>query len=327
VAILVTGGAGYVGSHTVRLLSEKGYEVVVLDTLATGHRRAVCGGELVVGDVRDDALVARLIKDHHVTAVAHFAGLKAPHESMQDPGRYFRENVGATAELIGTLDRVGVRRFVFSSSCAVYGSPLSLPVGEADPLRPESPYGESKRMVEQILAWFDRCRDFRSVSLRYFNAAGASLDGKIGEDWTTTGNLIPVAIKAACGAGNPLEIFGSDYPTPDGTAIRDYVHVVDLAKAHFRALSYLEAKDASTVLNLGTGRGSSVGEIVREVERVSGRPVPATLAPRRPGDPAALWADNQRAREVLDWNPQYSLGEIIETAWGWHSTHLDGYGS
>jgi UDP-glucose-4-epimerase GalE len=324
-AILVTGGAGYVGSHTVRLLSEQGHEVVVLDTLVTGHRSAVCGARLVVGDIRDDALVGQLVKEHDLTAVVHFAGVKVPHDSMRDPGRYFEDNVGATAKFLATLDRLGVRHLVFSSTCAVYGNPPSVPVCETHPLRPESPYGESKRMVEQMLAWFDRCRDFRSVSLRYFNAAGASLDGHIGEDWRATSNLIPVAIRAVCGRGSPLQIFGSDYPTPDGTAIRDYVHVVDLARAHVQALSYLQTGSASIVLNLGTGRGSSVVEVVEELERVCGQPVPMSRSPRRPGDPAALWADNRQARQVLHWKPQFGLTEIVESAWAWHSTHLDGF--
>ena len=318
-AVLVTGGAGYVGSHTVRRLQGDGRDVVVLDSLEHGHRSAVLGAELVVGDVRDAELVGSLVREHRVDAVIHFAAYKAPGESMVDPGRYFDNNVGATLALLRVLDRAGVSQFVFSSTCAVYGTPERAPVDEDHPLGPESPYGESKRLVEDALGWFDRCRGLRSVRLRYFNAAGASLDGRIGEDWSVTTNLVPLALKATLGEGPALSIYGTDYPTPDGTAIRDYIHVLDLADAHVRALDHLGAGGDSVTLNLGTGRGSSVRMVLDEIGRVAGRPVPAAAAPRRPGDPVAVWADNTRARQTLSWTPRYGLAEIIETAWGWHS--------
>jgi UDP-glucose 4-epimerase len=209
----------------------------------------------------------------------------------------------------------------------VYGTPTTVPVDESHPLNPESPYGESKRMVEQMLRWYDVCRGLRSVSLRYFNAAGASFDARIGEDWSATTNLIPVAMRAACHRGDPLHIFGDDYPTPDGTGVRDYIHVIDLADAHARALDYLKADGATTVLNLGTGVGSSVLEIIAALEKASSQPVPAVQSPRRPGDPSAVWADNTKARRTLGWEPRYGLDDIVATAWKWHSTHLDGYQS
>lgn len=326
-AVLVTGGAGYVGSHTVRRLREAGRSVVVLDTLELGHPEAVSGTDLVVGDVRDAALVEAVIRAHDVDAVIHFAAYKAPGDSVADPARYFDNNVGATLALLRTLDGLGVGRFVFSSTCAVYGTPSISPVDEDHPLRPESPYGESKRMVEEALGWLDRCREFRSVRLRYFNAAGASPDARIGEDWTVTTNLIPLAVKATLGRAPELRIFGTDYPTPDGTAIRDYIHVLDLADAHLKALEHLEGGGESITVNVGTGRGTSVLEVVAELERVAGRPVPAVEAARRPGDPVEVWADNTRARRALGWTPAYGLRDIIDTAWRWHSTHPDGYGS
>lgn len=326
-AVLVTGGAGYVGSHTVRRLREAGRSVVVVDTLELGHPGAVLDADLVVGDVRDAALVGTVVRAHHVDAVIHFAAYKAPGASVADPARYFDNNVGATLALLRTLDGLGVRRFVFSSTCAVYGTPSVSPVAEDHPLHPESPYGESKRMVEDALVWFDRCREFRSARLRYFNAAGASSDARIGEDWSVTTNLIPLAVKATLGRAPELRILGTDYPTPDGTAIRDYIHVLDLADAHVKALEHLEGGGESITLNLGTGRGTSVREVLAELERVAGRPVPMVEAARRLGDPVEVWADTTRARQALGWTPAYGLGDIIETAWQWHSTHPDGYGS
>jgi UDP-glucose 4-epimerase len=326
-AILVTGGAGYIGSHTVRLLVERGDEVVVLDSLETGYREAVLDADLIVGDTRDQPLVARILAERNVDSVIHFAAHKAPGESMQDPGKYFDNNVAGALTLLQAMDEAGVRNFVFSSTCAVYGTPTKVPVDESHPLNPESPYGESKRMVEQMLRWYDVCRGLGSVSLRYFNAAGASFDARIGEDWSATTNLIPVAMRAACHRGEPLQIFGDDYPTPDGTGVRDYIHVIDLADAHARALDYLKAGGATTVLNLGTGVGSSVLEIIAALEKASSQPVPAVQSPRRPGDPSAVWADNTNARRTLGWEPQYRLDDIVATAWKWHSTHLDGYQS
>lgn len=320
--VMVTGGAGYIGSHTVKALRARGEDVVVLDSLEFGSRDAVGDAPFVQGDVADDALVAKLIDGHHVDAIVHFAAYKAAGESFEKPGRYFLNNVGGSTKLFETAQKSGVGLVVFSSTCAVYGTPTTVPVGEDAPVSPESPYGESKALVERILGWYDRCLGVRSVSLRYFNAAGAAMDGTLGEDWTLSLNLVPVAMKALLGAGPPLRIFGSDYPTPDGSAIRDYIHVDDLADAHLRALDYLRQGNASTAINLGTGTGSSVREVLSAAERASGRPVPTEDSPRRPGDPIALWADNTKARELLGWSTRYDLDDIVASAWSWHSSHI-----
>jgi UDP-glucose 4-epimerase len=325
VSVLVTGGAGYIGSHTVRELVEGGRDVVVLDNLEHGFAAAVGDVPLVVGDVRDRALVDKTVAEHGVDAVVHFAAYKAPGESMADPGRYFENNTCGSLALLEALVAAGVERFVFSSTCAVYGTPSVLPVAEDHPLGPESPYGESKAMVEQMLRWFDACHGLRSVSLRYFNASGAADDGAIGEDWSATTNLIPLAMKAALGHRPPLEVFGLDYPTPDGSAIRDYVHVVDLSRAHVLALEHLEAGGSSEVVNLGTGVGSSVLEVVAAAERAGGVQVPWTASPRRPGDPVAVYASYARAASVLGWAPTRGLDEIVASAWRWHSTHPHGH--
>jgi UDP-glucose-4-epimerase GalE len=325
--ILVTGGAGYIGSHAVRLLREQGRDVVVLDNMEFGHRAAVGDTPLVEADIADDEAVTRVVDHYHVDAVLHFAGYKAAGESMEKPGRYFSNNVSKSAALIESLQRAGVTRVVFSSSSAVYGTPERVPVGESAPIRPESPYGESKAIVERVLSWYDKCHSLRSVSLRYFNAAGAWPDGSIGEDWTFTLNLIPLVLKAAAGRRDAVQVFGTDYPTPDGTAIRDYVHVVDLADAHIKALEYLEAGGATGAINLGTGVGSSVLEVLAAAERVIGQPVPHGLTGRRSGDPVALYSDTRMANEILGWKARSGLDEIVASAWAWHSTHLDGYAS
>jgi UDP-glucose-4-epimerase GalE len=324
-AVLVTGGAGYIGSHTVRLLAERGRQVVAFDSLEFGHAAAVGEVPLVVGDVGDEQAVRSAVKTYGIDAVVHFAAYKSPAESMSKPQLYFGNNVAKSAILLETLEAAGVTRVVFSSTCAVYGTPDDVPVGESAPIRPESPYGESKAITERVLSWYGRCTDLQSVSLRYFNAAGAWPDGSIGEDWTMTINLIPLLMKAVLGRRGPLEVYGTDYPTPDGTAIRDYVHVVDLADAHVKALEYLEGGGASTVVNLGTGVGSSVLEVLTAAESVTGQTVPHELVGRRPGDPVALYADNRHAEEVLGWSAEAGLTEILASAWAWHSTHLDGY--
>jgi UDP-glucose 4-epimerase len=318
--VLVTGGAGYIGSHTARLLGSLGADVVILDTLELGHRGATLGAPLVVGDVADAALVAATCRDYGVTECVHFAAYKNAGESVHAPEKYFANNVAGTLGLLEGLRAAGVGRLVFSSTCAVYGTPTHLPVAEDHPLGPESPYGESKRMVEQMLAWYDRCHGLRSVALRYFNAAGASSDGVIGEDWTLTGNLVPVVMKATLGMAPPVQVFGTDYPTPDGTAIRDYIHVEDLADAHVKALEWLRAGGGSEVVNLGTGVGSSVREVLAMTERVAGRPVPHVEVARRLGDPVAVYADNRKAAEVLGWKPRHDLASIIASAWAWHAS-------
>lgn len=296
--------------------------MVVLDSLEFGSREAVGDTPLIEGDIADETLVAKLIADHSVEEIVHFAAYKAAGESFEKPGRYFYNNVGGSTKLIDSARKAGVQSVVFSSSCAVYGTPQTVPVAEDCPINPESPYGESKAQVERILYWFERCLGLRSVSLRYFNAAGAAMDGSLGEDWTFSMNLVPAAMKALLGAGPPLKIFGTDYPTHDGTAIRDYIHVDDLADAHLKALDYLRAGRSSTAVNLGTGTGSSVREVLAAAERAAGRPVPSQEADRRPGDPIALWADNTRARKLLGWSSRYDLDDIVKSAWSWHSTHL-----
>ncbi|MGE0877091.1 MAG: UDP-glucose 4-epimerase GalE [Acidimicrobiia bacterium] len=324
-AILVTGGAGYIGSHTVKLLRERAREVVVLDSMEFGHRAAISDVPLVVGDIADGRLVADTVEQYGVDAVIHFAAYKAAGESMSMPERYFHNNVAGTAALLDALRKAGVERFVFSSTCAVYGTPEHVPVAEDHRTNPESPYGESKYLVERMLRWYDECHGFRSVALRYFNAAGAAMDGSIGEDWTITLNLVPLVMKAALEKVPAISVFGTDYETPDGTAIRDYIHVDDLADAHIRALEYLEQGGTSTVFNLGTGTGSSVREVIDTAKKVSGVHIPVNEVGRRAGDPVRIYADSTKAREVLGWVPVYTLEQIVESAWRWHSSHPDGY--
>ena len=323
--ILVTGGAGYIGSHTTALLRARGDFVVVLDSLELGYVQAIGDAPLVVGNTRDGALVRQVIGDHKLEAVIHFAAYKAAGESMTNPAKYFENNVQGSLQLMEAACQAGVRQFVFSSTASVYGTPSTLPVREGDELRPENPYGESKLIVERMLKWFGTCHGLRSVSLRYFNAAGAALDGENGEDPRYVQNLIPVVMKVATGRAPTLRVFGTDYPTPDGTGIRDYIHVLDLAEAHARALDFLAAGKASDVFNVGTGQGASVREVLDHSRRISGVDIAADFVARRPGDPAAVYADNRKAREVLGWSPRYGLEEIIQTAWRWHHRHPDGF--
>jgi UDP-glucose-4-epimerase GalE len=324
--VLVTGGAGYIGSHTVRMLRDRGHDVVVLDSMELGHPAALLGADYVQGDIRDAGRVTELCRDRGVTQVVHFAAYKNVGESMERPEKYWRNNVGGTVELVeGTL-AAGVREIVFSSSCSVQGNPPSVPANEDAPYAPESVYAETKTMVEKILGWYGVTSGLRAVSLRYFNAAGASEDALIGEDWTHSLNLVPIVMKATLGRRPPVQVFGNDYPTPDGTAIRDYIHVEDLADAHVRALSYLADGKPTTALNVGTGVGSSVMEVIHAAERASGREVPYEIAPRRAGDPVATYADPTRIRATLGWTASRDLDQIVTSAWRWHSTHLDGYG-
>jgi UDP-glucose-4-epimerase GalE len=325
--VLITGGAGYIGSHTVRLLQAHGRDVVVLDTLEMGYQEALLGAPLVQGDIADAEVIRRLVGEHDVTSVIHFAAYKNAGESMHDPGKYFANNVAGTAALLRALEGTPVASFVFSGSCSVYGTPEELPVSEAAPLHPESPYGQSKLIGEQMLRWYGDRRGLRWMSLRYFNAAGASADGVIGEDPSQSLNLIPVVMKATLGLRPPLQVFGTDFPTADGSATRDYIHVDDLASGHLLALEHLERGGASGAVNLGTGTGSSVRQVIDATERITGRTVPAEYVARRAGDPAAVWADNGLATELLGWTPKYGLDEIIESAWRWHSSRPTGYAS
>jgi UDP-glucose-4-epimerase GalE len=319
---LVTGGAGYIGSHTVQALRRAGRDVVVLDTLEKSSRRAVGDVPRVVGDIADADLVAATVAEHGVTGCVHFAAYKSVGESMLDPGRYYRNNVAGTAALVEALLGAGVGRLVFSSTCATYGTPAVLPVDEATPVAPDSVYGESKLVVERLLAWYGRLKPLQSVSLRYFNAAGAAADGSIGEDWSHSTNLVPVAMKAVLGAGPPVQVFGDDYDTPDGTGVRDYIHVEDLAEAHVRALEHLEGGGGTTILNLGTGTGSSVTQVLDATARAAGRPVPHEVVARRPGDVPAIWADPAAAERVLGWRATRGLDEIVGSAYRWHASQL-----
>jgi UDP-glucose-4-epimerase len=323
--ILVSGGAGYIGSHTVRELTARGHQVIVLDTLEFGNKQSLLGIPLIQGDTANGALLDKIFTEERPDAVMHFAAYKAAGESMTHPAQYFRNNVSGTLSLLEAMLRHDCRYFVFSSSCAVFGTPKELPVTEKAPFHPESVYGETKLMVETMLRWFDKTTNLRSISLRYFNASGASLDNKIGEDWTVTTNLVPLVMKAAVGKTAAIKIFGTDYPTKDGTAIRDYIHVVDLAVAHVKAIEHVAETNESTSYNLGTGIGSTVKEVVDTAKRISGVDFKVELAPRRAGDPVAIWADSSKAQRELGWTAKYGLEEIVSSAWRWHSTHPDGY--
>ncbi len=323
--VLVCGGAGYVGSHTVRRLIEAGHEVVVLDNLTTGHRAAVADAQLVVADLVDDAAVASVLREYRPDVVMHFAARCYVGESVRQPLAYYRNNVGATTTLLTGMVEAGVERFVFSSSCAVYGTPDILPMTESLPKSPLSPYGRTKWMVEQILADTAVAHGLGSISLRYFNAAGAAADGRIGEDHDPETHLIPLALFAAGGSGPALTVFGDDYDTADGTCVRDYVHVEDLAEAHALAIGAIQPGTARA-FNLGTGRGHSVREVMDAVHQVTGREVPHAIGPRRPGDPPALYANADLARDALEWQPRYTdLQVIVRTAWNWHQAHPRGY--
>jgi len=326
-SILVTGGAGYIGSHTVRRLRQQGRDVVVLDSLEYGFEAALLEAEFVVGNIRDRDLVTRLCRERGVNQVVHFAAYKSVGESMEQPEKYWMNNVAGSVDLIEGVLAAGVNQIVFSSSCSVNGTPAVVPVTEDAPIHPESVYAETKAMMEKILGWYGVTNGVRAVSLRYFNAAGASEDAAIGEDWTRSLNLVPLVMKATLGRAPSVKVFGNDYPTPDGTCIRDYIHVDDLADAHIKALSYLQLGGGTTSLNVGTGVGSSVLEVIAATERITGRTVPYEIAPRRAGDPVSTYADPTRVRKVLDWEATRTLDDIIRTAWNWHSSHLDGYGA
>ena len=319
-SILVTGGAGYVGSHACKALAGAGWSPVVYDNLSRGHREAVRWGPLVAGDLHDHARLVAALRAHRVSAVMHFAAYGYVGESVSDPHAYYTNNLGGTLALLGAMREAGVDRIVFSSTCAVYGIPEMLPIRESAATAPLNPYGETKLAIERVLHWYDAAYGLRYVALRYFNAAGADPDGEIGEDHEPEPHLIPRVLRAALGRGDPVAIYGTDYPTPDGTAIRDYIHVSDLAEAHLRALRHLAAGGGSAALNLGTGRGHSVREVIAAVERIASRKVPQIEAARRPGDPPELVADPALARSRLGWQPRHSdLDTIVRTALAWLS--------
>lgn len=333
--VVVTGGAGYVGSHAVKALAAQGRDVIVFDNMIAGHAAAVERVarafparriELIRGDTSDLGLLMSLFERAKPSAVMHFAAWLSVAESVSDPAGYYRNNVIATLTLLDAMVKTGVMRFVFSSTCAVFGEPQTVPIDESHPKSPINAYGETKLTIENALTHFDRAYGLRSVALRYFNAAGADPDGLLGEDHHPEIHLIPLAIRAATG-GEPLRIFGDDYPTPDGTCQRDYVHVSDLADAHLLALAKLEGGAGSAVYNLGNGTPVSVREVVDAVERVSGRKVPVVMGPRRPGDPARLFAANERALADLGWRPRHAaIDAIVTTAWRWHQAQPSGFG-
>lgn len=324
--VLVTGGAGYIGSQMARQLLENKIDVVVADTLENGHRAAVPReAALLIGNIGDENFLRQIFARDKFDAVMHFAGYISMNESMLQPGKYFRNNAAQTLNLLDAMRAAGVTRFIFSSSAGVYGNPLHVPIREDHPLAPTNPYGESKLMVEKLLRWYDSQHHLRSISLRYFNASGATLDGAYGEDHPDESHIIPLALRAGMN-DQPFQIFGTDYPTRDGTCIRDYVHVIDLCDAHLRALDALMRGHATTAYNVGIGTGYSVREIFDAVKKISGLNIQTNLAPRREGDASETVADSTRLRNEFGWSPRYSdLETIVSSAWAWHRAHPNGY--
>jgi UDP-glucose 4-epimerase len=325
-AILVCGGAGYIGSHMVAALLEKGEEVVILDNLQKGHRDAVLGGKLYEGDLRDIAILDKVFTENNIDAVIDFAADSLVGESVTEPLKYFENNVGGTLSLLRAMKDYGVKNIVFSSTAATYGEPESIPILEDDKTFPTNSYGESKLAVEKILKWCDNAYGIKFTALRYFNAAGAHESGKIGEDHSPESHLIPLILQTALGQREKIMIFGDDYKTEDGTCIRDYIHVMDLASAHLLAVDRLRNGGESRIYNLGNGTGFSVKEVIEVARKVTGREIKAEIAPRRAGDPAVLIASSKKAVEELEWKPRFnSLETIIQTAWNWHVNQPKGY--
>ncbi|MFA5864556.1 MAG: UDP-glucose 4-epimerase GalE [Phycisphaerae bacterium] len=323
--IFITGGAGYVGSHCAALLRQSGHELLIYDNLSTGHRAAVGAGELTVGDLGDGKTLNLAMRKFGPEAVVHFAASAAVGESVKDPLAYYRNNVINTVILLETMKELGVRKLVFSSSCAVYGNPPEAPITEEMPCEPISPYGRTKRIMELVYADCARAWNLGFAALRYFNAAGASFDSSLGEDHDPETHLIPIVLQAALVRRKHVEIFGDDYPTPDGTCVRDYIHVEDLAEAHLRALLTVEP-GSQLLVNLGTGTGHSVKELIDVAQKVTGLEIKTKIGPRREGDTPVLFADPSRARQILKWQSRVNdLKDIIETAWQWHRKHPDGF--
>lgn len=325
--ILVTGGAGYIGSHCVRELKERGIDVVVYDNLSTGHVESVpTGVPFVKGDIFDVELLKSTFKQYNVDSVIHFAAYSLVGESMTNPAKYYHNNVAGTLSLLDAMIAAGVKYLVFSSSAATYGDVGSGLIYEDSPQNPTSVYGQTKLMMEQFMQDYDKAYGLKYVALRYFNAAGAHISGEIGEAHNPESHLVPIILQVANGKRDHIGIFGEDYPTPDGTCIRDYVHVTDLADAHIRALDYLKAGGKSTHYNLGNGNGFSVKEVIDTVERVTGINIKRAIEPRRPGDPATLVASSDKIKKELGWNPKFdSLESIVSSAWKWHHNHPNGY--
>ncbi|CAH0345387.1 UDP-glucose 4-epimerase GalE [Bacillus sp. CECT 9360] len=325
-AILVTGGAGYIGSHTVVELLNRGEEVVVVDSLRTGHRQAVKSGAYYEGDIADRSFLNSIFSKHEIEAVIHFSASSLVGESVNQPLPYYENNLIASHTLVSVMLDHQVKKIVFSSTAATYGEPKQIPILETDPTNPTSPYGETKLAMEKMFRWCDQAYGLKSVSLRYFNAAGAHPEGLIGEDHNPESHLIPIILQVALGQRESIGIFGDDYPTEDGTCIRDYIHVSDLANAHFLALEHLRKNNTSDVFNLGNGTGFSVKEVIETVRNVTAHPIPEKISQRRAGDPAVLIASSEKARNILGWKPQFDdLKTIIETAWKWHKTNPKGY--
>lgn len=326
-AILVCGGAGYIGSHNVRALLARGEEPLVMDNFLTGHRQAVPGGVgLYEGDIRDPVALDKVFNENRIEVVLHFAASSLVGESMEKPLAYFNNNVQGMQMLLEAMLRHNVDKIVFSSTAAVYGEPERVPILESEPTRPTNPYGESKLMMERIMDWAGQAHGMRSVILRYFNVAGALPGGGIGEDHRPESHLIPLILQVPLGLREQITVFGQDYPTPDGTCIRDYLDVMDLADAHMRAVDHLRRGGESLICNLGNGQGFSVREMIEAARRVTGHKIPMRAGPRRAGDPARLVASAKRARQVLGWQPRAGIGEIIASAWEWHRTHPHGFG-
>ncbi len=324
--ILVTGGAGYIGSFIVRALKTAGYEPYVVDDFSSGHEEAIVGFSFKKLNLSNDSDLLELeewFKKERFDGVIHMASFIQMGESFRDPYKYFRNNINSANNILGIMARQGAKNFVFSSSAGVYGSPKKLPISEDDPKIPENPYGQTKLMIEEMLPWYERAHKISHVSIRYFNAAGAALDGSIGEDHPNESHIIPLIMKAAM-EGGEFTLFGDDYNTPDGTCVRDYIHVLDLADAHIKALTYLEKGGESTAVNAGLGRGYSNLELIREIEKVAGN-LAWKFGPRRPGDADILYADNKKIKELFGWEPKYGLAEIIDSAWKWHKNNPKGY--
>jgi UDP-glucose 4-epimerase len=324
--VLVVGGAGYIGSHMVRLLDRAGHDVIVLDNLSVGHVASVTAGKLVVGDMRDRNLVQRLLRDHQIDAVIHFAACALVGESVVEPAKYYQNNVVATLELLESMRACDVKKLVFSSTCATYGVPSTVPISEKQKQEPVNPYGFTKLVIERALTDYASAYGFGFAALRYFNAAGASPEGDIGEDHDPESHLIPIVLQVALGQRERITVFGDDWPTSDGTCVRDYIHVDDLGAAHLAALERIEP-GKGIKLNLGTGVGFSVRQIIETCRQVTGCDIPEVRGQRRPGDPPELIADARMANSVLGWTPKYKTPRpIIETAWNWHQSHPHGYG-
>lgn len=327
-AILVCGGAGYIGSHAVKALLDKGKEVVVVDNLVTGHKKAVTGGKLYIGDLHDGEFLDKVFTENSIESVIHFAAFSLVGESVTEPFKYYDNNVSGTLSLLEAMNRHKVKKIVFSSTAATYGEPEKTPIEETDPTNPTNPYGETKLAVEKMLKWAEEAYGIKYIVLRYFNVAGAHESGEIGEAHTIETHLIPIILQVALGKRDKIMMYGDDYPTKDGTCVRDYIHVMDLVEAHILAIDKLGKTNESGIYNLGNGEGFSVKEVVEVARKVTGHPIPAEVAPRRPGDPAVLVASSQKAIDTLGWKPQHArLEEIIESAWKWHSINPNGYSS